>query len=151
MELEVRLGRRLDSNPVVSAEGPTDDNDAHNPGPANQASVPIAVEDCQLSAGLALLRRSRSGGAKVPVVDVGAEHEVRLSGRDLMMLRAGLRAYVDAFSAHRAEDGGVSHPESQWRDLQREVGQLLWRLEEASAAPGSRVEHSEDAVEPDGA
>jgi hypothetical protein len=52
------------------------------------------------------------------------------------------------FQAHRPDDAGASHPESQWRDLQQQVGQLLWRLEEAGAVSPGHVQHSSEAVNP---
>ena len=33
--------------------------------------------------------------------------------------------------------------------MKREVGQLLWRLEEAPLPPGSDIEHSDEAVRPE--
>ena len=77
------------------------------------------------------------------------QHSMSLSGRELMMLRAGLKAYMNYFDAHRAEDAGASHPESQWVELQKDVGRLLWRLEEAGAGPQALVEHSPEAIDPD--
>jgi len=73
---------------------------------------------------------------------------VALSGRDLGMLRAGLKAYLAAFKVHREIDGGASHPEDQWKELQRQVGELIWRLEKAGVEPGTRLIHSDEAVEP---
>lgn len=67
-----------------------------------------------------------------------------------MTLCAGLSAYIRAFAEHRAADGGATHPEEEWQELRREVGQLLWMLEEAIAPAGADVIHSEDAVGPDG-
>ena len=78
------------------------------------------------------------------------EHLVPLSASDLMTLRAGLTAYLREFARHRAEDGGATHPEEEWEAMKREVGQLLWRLEEATLPPGAEIEHSEEAVRPDG-
>ena len=77
-----------------------------------------------------------------------AAPNVSLSGQDLMLLRSGLRAYLREFAEHRAEDGGASHPEAEWRGLQRHAGELIWRLEEAGVEPGTTVVHSEDAVDP---
>jgi hypothetical protein len=79
------------------------------------------------------------------------QHDLRLSTWEVMTLRAGLSAYLREFAAHRAEDDGASHPEAEWSDLKKHVGQLLWRLEEATKPPGAKIVHSEDAVEPDGA
>ena len=76
------------------------------------------------------------------------QHSMSLSGRELMLLGAGLKAYLNAFDAHRAEDAGATHPESQWVELQTQVGRLLWRLEEAGAGHKARVEHSPEAVNP---
>jgi len=33
---------------------------------------------------------------------------------DLLLLRAGLRAYLERFAAHRAEDAGASHSPQEW-------------------------------------
>ena len=67
---------------------------------------------------------------------------------ELMMLCAGLKAYLTAFRRHREEDDGASHPEAEWLELQRRTGELIWRLEEASVAPETRIIHSREAVEP---
>ena len=77
-----------------------------------------------------------------------ATRGVELSGYDLGLLRAGLRAYLQAFREHRDLDGGATHPEAEWRRLQRQVGELIWRLEDAGAPPGTTLMHSEDAVDP---
>ena len=82
-------------------------------------------------------------------VDLRDEHLVRLTSEDLMTLRGGLTSYLREFARHRAEDGGATHPEEEWQALKREVGQLLWKLEEAGAPPGERIVHSEEAVRPD--
>lgn len=66
-----------------------------------------------------------------------------------MTLRVGLTSYLREFASHRAEDGGATHPEEEWQALKREVGQLLWKLEEAGAPPGASIVHSEEAVRPD--
>lgn len=66
-----------------------------------------------------------------------------------MTLRVGLTAYLREFARYRAEDGGATHPEEAWQALKREVGHLLWKLEEAEAPPGARIMHSEEAVRPD--
>lgn len=67
---------------------------------------------------------------------------------ELMMLRAGLTAYLTAFGRHQGEDGGASHPEAEWLELQRRAGELIWRLEETGVRPGTRIIHSPEAVEP---
>lgn len=77
------------------------------------------------------------------------EHIVPLTTYELMTLRAGLTAYLREFARHRAEDDGATHPEDEWEAMKREVGQLLWRLEEASHPPGSDIIHSDEAVRPD--
>ncbi len=81
-------------------------------------------------------------------MDADTTHSVELSGRDLMVLRAGLTALLEAFGHHRRVDGGVSHPDDEWRRLQRQVGELVWRLEEAGVEPGTTVVHSDGAVDP---
>ena len=81
-------------------------------------------------------------------MDLDETRDVALSGRDLMMLRAGLSAYLAAFKVHREIDGGASHPEDQWQQLQRQVGELIWRLEKAGVESGTRLIHSDEAVEP---
>jgi hypothetical protein len=77
------------------------------------------------------------------------QHEVTLSTHDIMMLGAGLTAYLREFAKHREQDGGESHPEHEWQALRNEVGQLIWRLEEATIPPGSDWIPSDDAVRPD--
>ncbi len=76
------------------------------------------------------------------------EQHLLVSGRELMLLGAGLKAYLNVFDAHRLEDGGASHPDSQWTELQNTVGRLLWRLEAAAAGPHAQVEHSAEARDP---
>lgn len=66
-----------------------------------------------------------------------------------MMLGAGLRAYLSTFSQHREVDGGATHPDSEWQQLKRDIGELIWRLEEAGVEPGTRIVHSAEAVEPE--
>ena len=66
-----------------------------------------------------------------------------------MLCRAGLSAYLKAFDEHRRVDGGLSHPDEQWLTTRRQIGQLIWRLEEAGVEPGTRLIHSADAVQPD--
>jgi len=82
-------------------------------------------------------------------MELDDQHRISLSNRELMMLGAGLKAYLSVFAAHRAEDAGTTHPESEWEELRNQVGRLIWRLEEVGAGPRSRVEHSPEAVNPD--
>jgi hypothetical protein len=82
-------------------------------------------------------------------VAIHDEHLVPLTTGDLMTVRAGLSSYLREFARHRAEDGGATHPEEEWAAMKRDVGQLLWRLEEATAPPGAHIEHSDEAVPPD--
>jgi hypothetical protein len=49
---------------------------------------------------------------------------VSLGIDDCMLLLAGLRAYLEKFDEHRHEDGGRSHPESQWHDLQAHAARV---------------------------
>jgi hypothetical protein len=81
-------------------------------------------------------------------MDIDAQHQVTLTKRELMLLRAGLKAYLTSFDAHRALDDGQSHPEAQWREVQRTIGELIWRLEEAGVEPGTTLHHSAEAVNP---
>lgn len=83
-------------------------------------------------------------------MDPAATYSVTLSGYDLMTLRAGLKAYLRAFAEHRELDGGATHPDDEWQRLQRHVGELIWRLEDAGAESGTLVNHSDEAVEPRG-
>jgi hypothetical protein len=76
-------------------------------------------------------------------------HEILLSGSDITTLQIGLTAYLREFAAHRAEDGGASHPEEEWVAIKKQVGQLLWRLEAVTKPPGADIIHSEHAVRPD--
>ncbi|WP_225753362.1 hypothetical protein [Actinotalea sp. Marseille-Q4924] len=73
---------------------------------------------------------------------------ITVTRAELMLLTAGLKAYLTAFAHHREEDGGASHPEAEWVELQRRTGELIWRLEEAGVPPGTRIIHSAEAVEP---
>ena len=81
-------------------------------------------------------------------MDLDAAHAMQLSGHELMLLRAGLKAHLRAFGEHRELDRGASHPEEEWQRLQRQIGELIWRLEEAGAPPGTTLIHSEEAVDP---
>ena len=65
-----------------------------------------------------------------------------------MLLRAGLRAYLQTFEAHAAEDDYGSHSHEQVSNLRQTVGKLMWRLEAADAPLGARIEHSDEAVPP---
>lgn len=79
---------------------------------------------------------------------MGETRSVELSGADLMTLRAGLSAYLGEFARHRELDGGAAHPEEEWQQVQRQVGELIRRLEEAGVSPATMIVHSEEAVEP---
>ena len=52
-------------------------------------------------------------------MDVDQEHLIPLTGRDLMLLRAGLTAYLRDFAAHSAADGGQIHPAVEGRGSRR--------------------------------
>jgi hypothetical protein len=67
-----------------------------------------------------------------------------LSTDDIMTLRVGLTAYLREFAAHQAEDGDATHPDEEWQAVKKEVGQLLWRLEEATQPPGADIIHTRD-------
>ncbi len=82
-------------------------------------------------------------------MDGEEQHQIQLSGEDFTTLQIGLTAYLREFAAHRAEDGGASHPEEEWIAIKNRVGQLLWRLEAATTAPGADSKRSEHAVRPD--
>jgi hypothetical protein len=81
-------------------------------------------------------------------MDPGTTYSMTLSSYDLIMLRAGLKAYLRAFAGHRNFDGGGTHPDDEWQQLQRRVGELIWRLEGAGAESGALVSHSDEAFEP---
>ena len=81
-------------------------------------------------------------------MDLDDRHTISLSSRELLLLRAGLKAYLSVFAAHRSEDAGATHPDSEWLDLRNQCGRLIWRLEEAGTDPTSRAEHSAEAVDP---
>jgi hypothetical protein len=81
-------------------------------------------------------------------METGETHSLELSSADLMTLRAGLRAYLREFARHRELDGGATHPEEEWQQVQRQVGELIWRLEEAGVSPDTMIVHSEEAVKP---
>ena len=81
-------------------------------------------------------------------MEMGETHSVELSTADLMTIRAGLNAYLRAFARHRELDGGATHPDEEWQQVQRHVGELIWRLEEAGVSPDTMIVHSEEAVEP---
>jgi hypothetical protein len=81
-------------------------------------------------------------------LDEAAAVSVTVTRGELMLLCAGLTEYLTAFAHHREEDGGAAHPEAEWVELQRRTGELIWRLEEAGAPPGTRIIHSDEAVVP---
>jgi hypothetical protein len=81
-------------------------------------------------------------------MDLHASRSVELPGYDLGLRRAGLRAYLREFDEDRQLDDGATHPEERWQRLQRDVGQLIWRLEEVGKPPGTTLIHSEEAVAP---
>ena len=68
-------------------------------------------------------------------MEPGDQHTVSLSGRELMLLTAGLKASLSVFAALGAEDAGAAHPDSEWFELRDQVGRLIWRLEEVGAGP----------------
>ena len=54
-------------------------------------------------------------------VDPKQGHDLTLSDADLMLLRAGLRAYQRAFEAHAAEDSYTTHDQDQVSALRQTV------------------------------
>ena len=52
-----------------------------------------------------------------------------LTSRDTATLLAGLDSYLREYARHRAEDGGITHPEAEWQDVRREIADLSARLE----------------------
>lgn len=74
--------------------------------------------------------------------------DIALTVDDVMMMRAGLRQYLLYWQRHVEEDGGVTHSEQEHAEVRNRVGQLIWRLERATASPGSRIQHSAEAVRP---
>lgn len=97
------------------------------------------------TAGLIPRMRESRYGHRMRLED---QHSLSLSQRELMMLGAGLKAYLQAFAAHREEDCGASHSEDEWKAIEKDVGRLLWRVE-ATMAGQADVEHSPEAVDPD--
>jgi len=81
-------------------------------------------------------------------VDHGDQYHLSFSTGEILTLRVGLTAYLYAFADHRAADGGATQPEAERQALQREVGQLLAKLEQVMAPAGADVIHSEDTVRP---
>jgi hypothetical protein len=82
-------------------------------------------------------------------MDLDQEHLIPLTGRELMLLRAGLTVYLRDFAAHSAADGGQSHPAAEGEIMKRQFGELIWRLETAGVPAGADVEHSAEAVRPE--
>ncbi len=76
------------------------------------------------------------------------QHHFSFSTDEILTLRVGLTAYLHAFVEHGAADGGATHADAERQALQREVGQLLSKLEQAMASPGAHVIHNEDTVRP---
>lgn len=67
-----------------------------------------------------------------------------------MTLGAGLRAYLRSWQRHVEEDAGATHSPEEHAEIKRRVGELIWRLERATARPGSRIQHSDEAIRPAG-
>lgn len=76
--------------------------------------------------------------------------DVALTVEDVMTLRAGLRQYLLYWQRHVEEDGGATHSAEDHGEIRRRVGELIWRLERATAPPDSRIQHSDEAVRPPG-
>lgn len=87
--------------------------------------------------------RSMSHGGAEPIV-------LNLTVEDVMTLRSGLRRYLLYWRSHVEEAGGAEHSDEQYAEIRRRVGELIWRLERATASTGCRVQHSDEAVRPPG-
>jgi hypothetical protein len=74
---------------------------------------------------------------------------VKISKGEAWLLCAALHRYIQHIEQHAAEDNYRTHPREQVARSRGELGQLLWRLEDAAAWPRSVEQHSNDAVSPD--
>ena len=69
-------------------------------------------------------------------MDLDATRNITLTLRESMTLLAALDSYLREFSRHRDQDAGVSHPEAEWQQMQREVHGLQSRLEALGRSQG---------------
>lgn len=76
--------------------------------------------------------------------------DITLTVEDVMTLGAGLRQYLLYWQRHVEEDGGATHSPEEHAEIKRRVGELIWRLERATAPPGAGIHHSDEAVRPAG-
>ena len=72
---------------------------------------------------------------------------MQLSGEDITTLRIGLTAYLREFAAHRAGDGGASHPEEEWVAIKSRLGNCSGGLRQR---PGLLARTSSTARTPSG-
>jgi hypothetical protein len=73
---------------------------------------------------------------------------VQLDPAEAMLVRAALHQYVDHWKKHAAADDFASHSREDLEAIRRQAGELIWRLETASAPEDVRIVHSDDAVDP---
>jgi hypothetical protein len=74
---------------------------------------------------------------------------INISKGEAMLLCAALHRYLRHIEQHAAEDNHRTHPREQVQTARRELGRLIWRLEDAAAWPRPVQQHSDDAVLPD--
>lgn len=78
-----------------------------------------------------------------------ADFSFPLSVEDARLLIRALTTHVEIWRSHYDEDGGRTHTPAEWRRVETEFGELIWRLEALAVVPGQAVEHSDYAVRPD--
>lgn len=78
-----------------------------------------------------------------------ADFSFPLTVEDARRLIRALTAHVETWRRHYDDDGGRTHTAAEWKQVQTEFGELLWRLEALAVLPGQAVEHSDYAVRPD--
>ena len=57
-----------------------------------------------------------------------AARTVSVTLHEAMTLAGALDSYLREFGEHRDQDGGVSHSEAEWQQIQHEVADLRSRL-----------------------
>lgn len=74
---------------------------------------------------------------------------INITKGEATLLCAALDVYLRHIEQHAAEDNYRTHPREQVQSSRRELGRLIWRLEDAAAWPRSVAQHSREAVPPD--
>ena len=71
-----------------------------------------------------------------------------LSSQDAMTLIGSVQRSLRYWQNHYAEDAGAAHSATEYAEVRRRYGELLWRLESAAVPQGAGIQHSEGAIRP---